>query len=106
MASVEINDHGFFKRLKQIGENAKALDGKKQKLTEKDLFPNSWMIKNTNTSTWKEFVDESPWDGRFIDESKSQERNKYVAENTHFSDWNAMFKKANTDYLSRQIFKR
>lgn len=104
--SVEIDDHGFFKRLKQIGENAKALDGKEQKLTEKDLFPDSWMAENTKSRSWKEFVDQAPWQEEFTAENKEQERNKYVSENTHFVTWKEMVTQASHDYAVRAIFKR
>lgn len=90
--------------LKRLERNAKRVSNTKT-LTQDDLFPNSWVIQNTSSNTWSEFVANAPWDTEFDDDSVADLRDEYVAKNSKFSNWEDMLSQAATDSVARSLFQ-
>ena len=98
--SYDISELGDFAN--DLEKKINSLQGKHQ-VTEKQLFPDSWIVKYTKFKNWNEFASNAPWDGSFTDDSKKLEREKFVSENSNFKSWQDMINKASSDYVSRQI---
>ena len=84
------------KELKQISKNAQALAGTHEYSFD-EIFPNKFMIENTNFSTIEEFLLSSPEKISSNEELEKADEtilDTFVSEQTKFSTWEEMLSTA------------
>lgn len=84
------------KELEQISKNAQALEGTHEYSFD-EIFPNKFMIENTNFSTIEEFLLSSPEKISSNEELEKADEtilDTFVSEQTKFSTWEEMLSTA------------
>ena len=87
--------------LKRIQRNLENLQGK-HKLTGEDLLPDEFVRENTNFQTRDAFLEASGIKSQ--EDMATDAFDSFVAANTRFANWQAMFKAAGAEWGSRQLF--
>lgn len=93
------------KKLGQISKNAEKIDGRNE-VSFDELFNESFMLKNTNFNSLKEFLEKSPFkvetneDLAKIDE---KELDIFVNGNTSFNNWKEMKDSASKYWIVKNL---
>ncbi|MFC3418319.1 hypothetical protein ACFOLA_02195 [Salinicoccus hispanicus] len=96
----------FEKKLNRIAKNAQELDSDNT-VSFVDLFPESFMSKNTKYTSMQEFMDDFDSDitnEEFKEIQNSNEWNEFVKSNSNFADWDSMIGTATEEYAANQLF--
>jgi hypothetical protein len=93
------------RKLRQISDNAKKLQGEHQ-ISFEVLFNNRFMEKYTDTSSIEEFLERSGFvinSQEDFEKIPNEEFDIYVQKNTQFSSWEEMLQEATGEYVSKQL---
>ena len=90
-------------KLESMANNASKLSGDNQ-VSFNDLYPDSFMKKNTNYANIDIFLkDLGVTNKESFEKLPQSELEKHVVQNTKFSSWHDMEEKAVGEYFSRKI---
>ncbi|OZT77783.1 hypothetical protein [Salinicoccus roseus] len=96
----------FEKKLNRMAKNAQELEGDNT-VSFVDLFPESFMSKNTKYANMQEFMDDfepNMTSEEFKEIQDSDEWNEFVKSNSNFEDWDSMIGTATEEYAANQLF--
>lgn len=71
-----------------------------------DIFPKSFMLNDTNSTSIENFLTNSPLEIDFSEDLKSlssKKLDKYVSDNTTFATWNEMYTTGVKAFLAKKI---
>jgi hypothetical protein len=93
------------KKLKQLSDNAKKLDGE-HNIPFDVLFNNKFMSRHTNFSSIDDFIKDSGFEVSSQEDFAKipdTEWDIYVRSNSRFQDWSKMMEKATAEYVAKQL---
>ena len=93
------------KKLKEMAKRAKELDGTHQ-VPLKDLLTGEFMRKHSRFSSFRRFLDASPFKvetSEDFDAIPDAEMDAYVSSETDFDSWEDMLSDATQEYVSRKM---
>ena len=95
----------FSKRLQELQRNAEELDGT-HSVTLETLFPDFFMLKNTNFATITEMFEKSgfSFEGQEEFEALPEDQlDEFVQKNTRFATWTEMKQTAGAEWVQKKL---
>lgn len=91
------------KKMNSLAKNAEKMSGDNE-VSSKDLFPDSFMRKNTEFSSFSKLLEAvGVTDNDSFEKLPEEQLDKLVSQKTRFSSWENMKKEATGDYVTRQL---
>lgn len=93
--SVEYDDSGMKKFKRNLSKFSKP-----RNISDKDLFPDSFMLANTKFGTFQDFINAC---GIKEFEEKGEKFKQFIITNTRFPSWNKMLEVATAGYFKKEL---
>ena len=104
--SIEIKGlDNLLQSLEELKRNAEEIDGENQ-VQFSEMFPDFFMMRNTNFSTINEMFDKSGFilnKQEDLDNIPAEKLDQFVKDNTEFETWDEMKQAAGKEWIQRKF---